>query len=85
MKYSWKLITDEDRTEYDIAIDRFLSQTDIPYDSVLCDDCNCLSENHLQEIRIFITILFNSYKHLLGFIYPTLNHIVAKNKFGMKM
>jgi len=38
LKYSWKLITDEDRTEYDIAIDRFLSQTDIPYDSLLWDD-----------------------------------------------
>jgi hypothetical protein len=43
-----KNITDEDMSENDIVIDGALIQTDIPYDSVLCDDCNCLSEKHLQ-------------------------------------
>jgi len=32
-----KNITDEDINEYNIATDRLLSETDIPYDSVLCD------------------------------------------------
>ena len=72
-------------SENDIVIDGALIQTDIPYDSVLCDDCNCLSEKHLQEIRIFITILFKSYNQLLILVCTKLTHIVANKKVGMKM
>ena len=30
-----------------------LSETDIPYNLLLCDDCNCSNEGHLQEISNF--------------------------------
>jgi len=30
-----------------------LSETNIPYDSLLCDDCNSSNERHVQEISIF--------------------------------
>ena len=86
LKFSFKLNTDEDITKYNIATERLLSETDIPYVSLLCDDCNCSNERHLQEISMFYNNIIQDFKQLLLIVYPALNHIVA-NKFqvGMNM